>query len=271
VNLAGTVLDGDGLLVSGGSVAESKPVISAADQHWTAVFYSDKIWAIDRLAGRTFGEKAGQSVATIKAAKNLPNGTWVSLTGKVATAGTDQLGGICYIEEQDRSAGIKVVTTSSVAEGKILDVIGRIDTVGGERQITASQVTVGATGTVPVPFTMTNLTVGGTASNPYEPGVMFARGPSNIGLLIKTWGIVSYVGGASEPFFYIDDRYSWWYGQRLTDGSGHTGVRVYCGSVAKPVLGSFYTVKGISSTEVIEGNQARRILLRKAADLVKLP
>ena len=93
--------------------------------------------------------------------------------------------------------------------------------------------------------------IGGGALNQYTPGVENGVGLNNIGLLIKTWGKVSYVA-PDNTYFYIND------GSNRNDGSGHIGLRVACdnladgASITPPIVNTYVAITGISSTIVIE-------------------
>jgi len=75
---------------------------------------------------------------TMAAAKASPDGTVAALEKKVVTAVFE---GAFYIEEEDRSGGIKVMSGAEVSVGQQVNVIGQIVTVDGERQINATGVT----------------------------------------------------------------------------------------------------------------------------------
>lgn len=75
-------------------------------------------------------------------AKSVPDGTEVYLTGQVVVAGSDEFDGCLYIEEPNRSMGIRVVTQQTVACGATVAIRGVMSTQGGERQIVAISVTV---------------------------------------------------------------------------------------------------------------------------------
>jgi len=83
----------------------------------------------------------------------------------------------------------------------------------------------------PAPLALTNRDVGGGRLNDYTPGVEGGVGMNNIGLLIRTWGKVTFV-----------------------DGSGHVGLRVSYDNLAPgntitpPALNSYVAVTCISST-----------------------
>ncbi len=120
---------------------------------------------------------------------------------------------------------------------------------------------------VPEPLALPNRSVGGGALNQYTPGVEGGQGLNNIGLLIKTWGKVTYrdPGGA---FFYIDD------GSKLFDGSGYVGLRVACTNLAPgntitpPLENRYVVVVGISSTTNIGGFIAPTLRPRRQADII---
>lgn len=107
-----------------------------------------------------------------------------------------------------------------------------------------------ATAEVPAPLAVNNSAVGGGALNQYTPGVENGVGVNNIGLLMKTWGKVTYVDPAGK-YFYIND------GSNRDDGSSHIGLRVDCDNLAPgntitpPSLDTYVMVTGISSTILI--------------------
>lgn len=71
-------------------------------------------------------------------------------------------------------------------------------------------------------------------------GVKGSFGLNNIGLLIRTFGTVTYIdrGGA---FFDV------WDGSAVRDGNGQNGVRIAVSGLQLPAVGQFITVTGISS------------------------
>ncbi len=99
----------------------------------------------------------------------------------------------------------------------------------------------------PAPLAMTNRDVGGGRLNEYTPGVQDGVGMNNIGLLIRTWGNVTYVDLVNK-FFYIND------GAGRNDGSGYVGLRVSYDNLAPgntitpPAQDSYVAVTCISST-----------------------
>ncbi|MEN6356765.1 MAG: hypothetical protein ABFD83_06740 [Armatimonadota bacterium] len=126
------------------------------------------------------------------------------------------------------------------------------------------------------PIAMNNRAIGGGALNAYTPGVQNGAGANNIGLLIKTWGKVTWVDTSNE-YFYIDD------GSALKDGSTHidngvekdnVGVRVSYSNLATgntisvlPGIGDNVTVICISSTVMIDTKVQPNLRLRRQSDI----
>jgi hypothetical protein len=197
----------------------------------------------------------------ISGVKGSTNGTSVTLTGKVVTASTGQFSQTMYVQELDRSSGIKVnlgATPTTAIIGSLVTVTGTLGKVNGVRVITSPTVTVTGSGTAD-PVSMINKNVGGEDFNAYTPGVTGGVGLNNISLLIEALGKVTYVG---SNYFYIDD------GSALEDGSGHIGIKVSCPGLTLPGSTQYVIVKGLSSVE-ISGSTARRLILpRMQSDLV---
>lgn len=66
-------------------------------------------------------------------AKAFADGATMSLKGVVVTAAFN---GYFYVEDTDRRSGIRVISTTPVHEGDVVDVTGTLATVDGERRIT---------------------------------------------------------------------------------------------------------------------------------------
>jgi len=110
--------------------------------------------------------------ATISSIKAQPDGTSVSVLGKVVTAGNDQFTSTIYITEDDRSSGIKVYgATGTIRQGDKVDVGDTMSTGSTECMITSPTVTLYAGPfPEPEPLSLLSTAVGGAALNDYTPG-----------------------------------------------------------------------------------------------------
>jgi len=180
---------------------------------------------------------------TIDQARALPDNTVVYLAGQTVTATFD--GGF-YVEDLSRLNGIRVASLARVNVGDKVNLSGTMTTISGERAIKCVNVPVVSSGNpVPEPWAMTNRALGG-ASKGLQTGVWDgdrpAGGPGNIGLLIRTTGIVKEHG---VGYMVIDD------GSNCYRGVGKTGVKVYTSSTFP--IGSYVVVTGVSSCEIPTG------------------
>jgi len=139
---------------------------------------------------------------------------------------------------------------------------GTLRTLNLERILAVSTMETLGAGAAPQPLLMRGRDVGGGGFGEFAQGVYGASGISNFGLLVGTWGRVTYT---SPPhFIYVDD------GSGLWDGSGFTGVRVDISSVpglAVPSTGSVVAVEGISMPVSISGKIQRRLKIRSSSDI----
>jgi uncharacterized protein (TIGR03790 family) len=186
----------------------------------------------------------------------------VNCSGQVVTASTADMGGSeFYVQETNGTSGMRVLWSKPVSEGDVVTISGKLVTDTGERSIQADMVQVDNQLLTPlVPVGLPNRMVGG-GSFAKTNGVTGGTGLRNIGLLVTTWGKTTYIGGAGEDFFYVDD------GSRLKDGSGHVGLKVKSRSLLKPALGVFVRVTGISSCEELGGKTIPVVKLRKQTDV----
>lgn len=124
-----------------------------------------------------------------------------------------------YIEEPDRSAGIKIAWNTPVNAGDLADISGSLQTVNGEKQIAATSVGTTAGGTIPDPLVMTNAAISASFVD---------VGTEACGLLVSVTGKVTW---KDTSYFYLDD------GTGFVDGTLHVvsgtetapnkGIRVY--------------------------------------------
>jgi len=236
-------------------------------------------------------------VATIAEAKAQPDGTMVQLNGKVAlnprghiepphTMREDPVWtpreprgfwffGFDSVEETDRSAGIRVLTSYPADTGQILNIRGRIETRGGERVLNAFEITPAGTGTVPKPVALSQKSL--------ETGL------STEGMLIRTAGRVLAKGqerrGDWRYFLILDD------GSALPGLPGRSplGLKVYADgymydagfnvdpskgptsnwNTFPPLVGSYILVTGVSARNVSTDGASNEAAIwpRRASDL----
>jgi hypothetical protein len=205
----------------------------------------------------------------IDEAKKLPNGAIVEISNVIVTAVF--VDGF-YIEEFDRSAGIKVrMYRSPVSVGNIVNITGVMTSDGIERQVMNPQITINfaVAGPQIEPLGMTNAQLGG-GSNGLQPAVSDwvtvagpggkltctmgeAKGVNNIGLFVKTWGAVKSVSSSSFT---------------ISDGAKMPVTVLVPSGVGLPPVGQTVIVKGISTVVQNEdGTRGRAVRVRSASDI----
>ncbi|MDO8585414.1 MAG: hypothetical protein Q7T82_00050, partial [Armatimonadota bacterium] len=148
---------------------------------------------------------------TIAWAKTFQDGTSLPiqypLTGKIVSrtfpSAPSPYGPCFYIQEQNRTAGIRVASATPPDPGAIVRITGgTMATVGGERVIN-DPTSVEQTGTYTVyPLGTNHKLLGGGRLNQYTPAVGYAYGVSNTGTLVRVFGKVKSVGANC---FYLED------------------------------------------------------------------
>lgn len=208
---------------------------------------------------------------TCMEAKLLGDMIDIDLKGKVIT-GVFPGEGCIYVEEPDRSSGIRVATnTAGLAVGDVVNIVGKTGTRSlsgyrSERQISNATVTDTEMDNPLQPVAMTCLAVGGAPIGSLVPGVKDGVGLNNIGLLVKIFGKVTYKAGA---YIYIDD------GSNVENLYGLTtkvtGIMVKCPSTPNVAVGNVVSATGIVQGSVPNNpdwNTNRRyIVLRTPDDL----
>jgi len=179
-------------------------------------------------------------VSSTAEAKLLPAGSAVRLPARVVTAA---FSGSFYIEETDRSSGLKVVSSSPVSPGDMVAVSG---VTGALCEPLLNALLVEKTATAPVP-----LPPGVRAASLGGEGVGASRGLSNLGLLVRVWGRVT-AREAGPP-------------QSLLVSDGSATVRVYTDSTA--AVGDYVTATGIASCEAGASGREPVLLTRSISDV----
>lgn len=206
---------------------------------------------------------------TMSTLKESLDNTPVYLTGKTVTAGNDVLSSTFYVEDEDRSSGIKVYGSPiTMTAGDGVDVFGTISSQFTERTIINPSVYPRTALYTVDPLGVITRSLGGSSLNGNTPGVTGGIGAHNTGLLVSIWGRVTFVNDLSG-YFYVDDGYG-----RL-DGSGYTGVRVDCAlrpsGLALPGQDSHVVVTGISSRKKVGVNYIPTVRPRIQNDIVPYP
>jgi len=117
------------------------------------------------------------------------------------------------------------------------------------------------------PIYLGSKALGGADLNQYTKGVAGGSGANNIGLLIKTFGKVTYVDTTNQ-FFYVDDGYGRADGTKRPDDSIVYGVRISYGGLAAgvpaitpPTQNTYVGVTGIISTVMVKSLVEPQVLL----------
>ena len=192
--------------------------------------------------------------ASLAEALAEPAGTAVQVSGQIVTAGSESFADRFYIESPSRTCGARV----QLSEGQIpsigsqLQLTGVIGTVDGERAILNAKIGSNVPTSPLQPLAM--------AGRAFIPATGLARG-----LLVKTWGTVTYVAPDSS-FFLLDD------GTGIPGVAGKTGLKVQCSgavtTITPPQVGQFVIVAGISGCE--SGGTVPVLRLRGPEDITTL-
>lgn len=167
--------------------------------------------------------------------------------------------GAFWIEEQDRSSAIKVVSAAAVAVGDKVSVAGVLGMDGTQRALLGDVVIPAGSGSVPQPLMMSVRNVGGSSLNEATPGVTNGVGLYNIALLVRCFGRVvsSDVSDPDNVFCYIGD------------GSSFEPLLVRCGGVTPPSTGAV-VVTGVVASERSGSDVVPVLIIRGASDIVPL-
>ena len=224
---------------------------SADFLHWTG-FWSGEV-------------PSPQVVTSLGAAKALPDGMFISISGNIATSAGGDFADYFYIENAKRTNGIRIAAApggiADLVRGSIVNVFGVLGaTSDGERQLTGPIVIVIATDQPLNPVAMPNRSVGGSDFG-LPPSGQFgvtdalgnpANGLNTIGTLIKTWGRVV---GSGTGYILIDD-------------GSNSPVRVDTSTLSSiPVEPQYITVIGISSLRTSGNVRLREVTPRGQSDV----
>lgn len=207
-----------------------------------------------------------EPLMALRLVKGLADGASAAVGGTVTAVFAEGNGQRAYIQASDRSGGIAVLTSAPISENDSALVEGVLGTVDGERVVQASTAHIVGDAEPARALAMGNRALGGGPSGLQGAVLDNASADqtstrlNNIGLLVKAWGRVSFVS-PDGSYFYLDD------GSGIADGSGHSGVRVACEGLPRPLQGDGVWVRGISGATVLGGKVVRLLRPRSIADL----
>lgn len=212
------------------------------------------LWSED-----TFRITCAEFFSTISEARANPDGAVVAVKGKLTTGAFPTY---FYIEEPNRTSGIRVAAAGGYGPGYEITVAGQLGTSNAERQILPYYQQYTNEGQWLRPLGLTNRSLGGKALDEFTLSVPNgATDLYNVGLLVCTTGRV--VRHASRGRYYIDDGSS-----TIDNASGVPSVYVYnVPSGYVPPLGSYVSITGISGASTLTGMPMRVLRPRKDADI----
>ena len=245
------------------------PLLLSSTYYWKVVAKNS--------CGQTPGPCWSFTTLTPAIAK-APIGAAVSLEGIAVSASFAQLHDVFYIENDDRSCGIRVEKPGhGLHTAMRADVAGTLQVnAGGELCIAATSAAQSSppndTGDVK-PVALNSSVLGG---GPFggQDGVWTwsagqldwrqVKGLNNVGLLVTTCGWVT-ASDQAGGWFYIDD------GGGVNNGGGAAGVRIVAPGMIVPPVGSSAEVTGASSCELRLGKLVSLIMPRTQSDIVAVP
>jgi hypothetical protein len=174
------------------------------------------------------------AAVSIGEAKRLAEGSALYMTGKVVSASYN---GFFYIEEENRSCGIKVI--GSAQAGATVSLEGTVSAASGEKTITASSMGGQSGGTIPKPL-------GVNIRSAHSSGL------SPVGLYVSVWGKVSSVTGG---------------GYTVTDGSNQS-LKVHASTGYAGLVDDYVAITGALGSEM-SGSAVVPVMRAKSVVLLK--
>jgi hypothetical protein len=201
--------------------------------------------------------------STVAQCKAKPAGWPVEMTGRLVTYVYYGLSpAFCYVEDDDRVAGIKVPIPEAapvLTVGDRIDIVGTTAVVDNEAQVTATSIAIGTpAGTPPYPpkpLALTSKSVDGGKSG-LQPGIPGGTGLATTGLLLRVFGRCVAVDWTVNPTtllspFWVDDGSGVDGGSILYTGEPVKGLKVYYGFPTAPYsVGNYLLVTGVAGVEI---------------------
>ncbi len=182
---------------------------------------------------------------TISQARANPDGSWVAVHGKISTGAFPAY---YYIEEPNRTSGIRVAGSGDYGPGYAKTVAGILGTSYAERQIVPYYQEYTDEGVWLSPLGLRNGVLGGKSPDLCTRSVPeTANDLYNIGLLVRTTGkVIQHAGGG---LYFITDGSS----TVVDNTSGVPSLLVYpVPSLYQPPVGSYVAITGISGASTSE-------------------
>lgn len=230
---------------------------------------SDGLWSATGTGpGTSIIPESGPS--PIALAKMKADGESVAPFLGLVSAGNDAMGGYLYIQDFERTAGIRVTGTSGVSTGTIASIAGKMGRIGYERCLLPTSVTALTRISPPEPLQLSAMNLAGTdwpaepPAGAYQRGVAGSLALNNVGLLVTVHGRVL---ASRSSSFTLWDGSAWDMAHPPTDPYGQTGVLVLTRGLASASVGQIVRVTGISSLVTTASGPRPQVLIRTAADV----
>lgn len=228
--------------------------VSIATGRITVATRVSQSWAVMAVAGHYDGiVMAPCTRAAIIGIKGRAEGEMVA-TDNGKTVSMIVNANTFYIQEDDRSSGIRVHTRSphGLSVSDKASVVGTLRVTDGEAVMDNAAAARESDGSAPAPLGVSARAVGG-ASSGIQPGVGSGTGLSNTGILIRTWGTIT---GTGADYVTIDD------------GSG-ANIRCFVPSgVSVAPDWHYLLVTGVSSC-YLDGTEPRpAVRIRSGSDIL---
>ncbi len=210
-------------------------------------------------AEETFRIVCAEYLETISEARALPDRSWVALFGKVTTGAFPDY---YYIEEPNRTSGIRVAAPGNYGPGYEMTVAGILGTSYAERQIAPYYQEYTDEGVWVQPLGVRNDWLGGGSPDGNTPAVpLGGQGAYNVGLLVRTTGkVIQHAGGGR---YFVTDG-----GSVQDNTSGQPSVLVDgVPSGYQPPIGSYVSITAISGASTLSGDPMRILRPRNDDDI----
>lgn len=210
---------------------------------WSIFSYDDIVLTTDAVPVET---------TITNALTQYPDGAYVSIPNVICTASKASAGDY-YVESTDRTNGLRVSTSDTMAVGDKVTVVGNILTRNSGERYLANAAVLSRSASVPIkPLGARAVALGGSGLGPYCASVPGTIGPYNVGLLMRICGTVKSSGSG---YIYIND------GSLPGDG-----VKVNTTSLTSPpTVGQRAAVTGVVQLQLTGG--VATVILRPRNDL----